>query len=188
MPAIAKNIYRAIHSPESSAIRKMFEEGIVLKKLHGETAVFDFTLGNPCLEPPAHVLRAIAEVATDKTPQTHGYMPNAGFAATRAVIAQKIAREQGLPLATTDDINDSSALGSDAVVMTSGAAGALNCVLKAFIDTEGIAGSSDGAKIAGSSDGAGTKTEVIVPAPFFCRICALCTQSRGNAKTGADKK
>ena len=38
---------------QSSWIRKMFEEGGALKKRCGAENVFDFSLGNPDLEPPA---------------------------------------------------------------------------------------------------------------------------------------
>ena len=36
----------------SSWIRKMFEEGARLRAEHGADNVFDFSLGNPNLEPP----------------------------------------------------------------------------------------------------------------------------------------
>ena len=39
----------------SSFIRKMFEEGARLKAEHGPENVFDFSLGNPNLPPPAEV-------------------------------------------------------------------------------------------------------------------------------------
>ncbi|MBF0432321.1 MAG: pyridoxal phosphate-dependent aminotransferase, partial [Fibrobacteria bacterium] len=48
--AIAKKIETFI--TRSSWIRKMFEEGAKLKAEHGATNVFDFSLGNPNLEPP----------------------------------------------------------------------------------------------------------------------------------------
>ncbi len=36
----------------SSWIRKMFEEGAKLKAQHGPENVYDFSLGNPNLDPP----------------------------------------------------------------------------------------------------------------------------------------
>ena len=43
---------------KGSFIRRMFEEGIRLKALYGPDKVYDFSLGNPDLEPPAEVLAA----------------------------------------------------------------------------------------------------------------------------------
>ena len=42
----------------SSWIRKMFEEGDRLRQLHGPDQVYDFTLGNPDLDPPECVTNA----------------------------------------------------------------------------------------------------------------------------------
>ena len=53
---------------QGSLIRKMFEEGNRLKALHGADQVFDFSLGNPDLEPPAGGPQAIRELAVDTTP------------------------------------------------------------------------------------------------------------------------
>ena len=44
---------------KSSWIRKMFEEGIRLKQEFGEENVFDLSLGNPVIEPPAEVQEAL---------------------------------------------------------------------------------------------------------------------------------
>lgn len=40
---------------KSSFIRAMFEEGNRLKAIYGEENVFDFSIGNPEMEPPAEV-------------------------------------------------------------------------------------------------------------------------------------
>ena len=121
-------------SSGSSAIRKMFEEGIELKKIHGEDNVFDFSLGNPDLDPPQEVVSAIKEVAEDTSHGAHGYMPNAGYAEAREAMAKKVSQEQNLEVPPQN------------IVMTAGAASALNCVLKSILD---------------SGD------EIVVPAPFF---------------------
>ena len=47
---IAKKI--EIMLSKSSWIRKMFEEGARLKAKHGADGVYDFSLGNPNLQPP----------------------------------------------------------------------------------------------------------------------------------------
>lgn len=131
---IAHHIQEMINSKGASVIRKMFEEGIVLKKEHGEDNVFDFTLGNPDLDPPEKVIKAIQEEAKDTSHGCHGYMPNAGYPFVREAIAQKITKEQGVAVSGSN------------VIMTVGAASALNCVFKSILNPG---------------------DEVIVPAPFF---------------------
>ncbi len=106
----------------SSWIRRMFEIGIQLRKERGAENVFDFSLGNPEVEPPAAVLQALRQVVSESRPRSHGYMPNAGFPETRAAIARNLTERTGLPF-TADDI-----------LMTTGAAGAINTVLKAVLD------------------------------------------------------
>lgn len=119
---ISQNIKGLMESPSAGVIRKMFEEGALLKKKYGAENVFDFSLGNPDLEPPEEVSAAEKSVAADDTPGRHGYMPNAGYPETRAAMAEKTAQEQGV------------AVGAENVVMSVGAAGALNTVLKALLN------------------------------------------------------
>ncbi len=106
----------------SSWIRKMFDEGARLKAEFGDDAVFDFSLGNPVEEPSARVVSVIKEVAADTTPGGHRYMPNGGYPAVREAVAQALASRSGLPFTGAD------------VVMTVGAGGGLNVVLKALLD------------------------------------------------------
>ncbi len=105
-----------------SAIRKMFEEGNRLKAIYGADNVFDFSIGNPDLEPPKEVIAALKDLANNPTPGMHGYMSNSGFESTRAIIAKKRSEESGL---TID---------SNAVCMTVGAAAAMNDVLHSILD------------------------------------------------------
>ncbi|MBC8285920.1 MAG: pyridoxal phosphate-dependent aminotransferase [Nitrospinae bacterium] len=106
----------------SSWIRKMFEEGIRLKKEFGEENVFDLSLGNPVIEPPDEVRKALIESARDESPGLHRYMPNAGFADVRAAIAESLSPECKVVLSAND------------VVMVCGAAGGLNITLKTLLD------------------------------------------------------
>jgi aspartate aminotransferase len=106
----------------SSWIRRMFEIGIQLRKERGAENVFDFSLGNPEVEPPAAVLDALRQVVSESRPHAHGYMPNAGFPEARAAIARNLAERTGLPFSAED------------IVMTNGAAGAINTILKAVLD------------------------------------------------------
>jgi aspartate aminotransferase len=125
---IVESIQRA------SWIRKMFEEGARLKKEHGATNVFDFSLGNPNVEPSEGLQKAFLEAASDMTPGVHAYMPNAGFPAVRAAVAQRISEDEGVELTENH------------VVMTVGAGGALNVVLKTILNPG---------------------DEIVVPKPFF---------------------
>ena len=77
--AIAPHIKELMNSKDASVIRKMFEEGALLKKEFGEDKVYDFSIGNPDLEPPEAVVQEIVSVAQNQQKGCHGYMPNAGY-------------------------------------------------------------------------------------------------------------
>jgi aspartate aminotransferase len=108
----------------SSWIRRMFEEGNRLRAQHGKDAVIDLSLGNPELEPPRAFFDALrAAVEEDAVrPGLHRYMPNVGFAETRAAVAVQLSAESGL------------AVEADDVVMSVGAAGGLNVVMKSILE------------------------------------------------------
>ncbi len=106
----------------ASWIRRMFEEGVRLKRERGADKIFDFSLGNPDVEPPAEVLEALRRVVARNIPGSHGYMPNPGYPAVRETIALKLQRETGLEFTAED------------VFMTVGAAGACNVILKSILD------------------------------------------------------
>ncbi|MEJ2202210.1 MAG: hypothetical protein P8X63_14510 [Desulfuromonadaceae bacterium] len=53
---------------KASWIRKMFEEGARLSKLHGAENVFDFTIGNPAVEPPPAFHRELLQLANHPLP------------------------------------------------------------------------------------------------------------------------
>ena len=118
--AIARKIKASIS--KSSMIRKMFEEGAILKKKYGADKVYDFSLGNPNIEPPDEFKKELINLAAEMIPMKHGYAPNAGFAETRQAIAEKINRTQNLKLT------------ADNVIMSCGAAGALNVIFKSLLD------------------------------------------------------
>ena len=73
----------------------MFEIGVRLRQERGAENVFDFSLGNPDVEPPAAVLETLRRVAASDSPHSHGYMPNAGFPDVRASIARGLAADRG---------------------------------------------------------------------------------------------
>lgn len=118
----------------SSWIRKMFEEGAKLKARFGDDSVFDFSLGNPDLPPPPEFSRTLSGLADNEAPGVHAYMPNGGYPFVREAVAGRISAEQGVTLTQEE------------MLMTCGAAGGLNVVLKALLDPG---------------------DEVIILAPFF---------------------
>jgi aspartate aminotransferase len=106
----------------ASWIRKMFEEGEVLRQQFGAENVYDFTLGNPDVEPPKEFNDAFLALAQSPIPGMHRYMNNAGYIETRNAVARALSAASDLP------VNGSQ------VVMTCGAGGALNVVLKTILN------------------------------------------------------
>ena len=106
----------------ASWVRRMFEVGDELKRIHGEENVYDFSLGNPNLEPPSSLKKALKELAEHPITGMHRYMPNNGYRETRRAIAEYIKEESELPFTENH------------IVMTVGAAGGLNVTFKALLD------------------------------------------------------
>lgn len=119
---------------KSSWIRRMFEQGNILKAKYGPENVFDFSLGNPNLEPPARFREVLLGLIDDRRPGQHGYMPNAGYTESRSAVAAYLSGISTVK-PTADD-----------VIMTVGAGGGLNVVLKTILDPG---------------------DEVIIPKPYF---------------------
>jgi aspartate aminotransferase len=130
--AVAKKIDGFMKA--GSFIRKMFEDGVRLKREYGEKNVFDFSLGNPNLEPPREFKDGLRDIAFSNTPGMHKYMQNAGYAEARAAVARELNAAQG------------AGVSEDEIIMTCGAGGALNVILKTILDPG---------------------DEVVSPAPFF---------------------
>jgi aspartate aminotransferase len=112
----------------------MFEQGNILKAKYGPENVFDFSLGNPNLEPPARFREVLLGLIDDRRPGQHGYMPNAGYTESRSAVAAYLSGISTVK-PTADD-----------VIMTVGAGGGLNVVLKTILDPG---------------------DEVIIPKPYF---------------------
>ena len=129
---VSKRVEAAIE--KSSWIRKMFEEGNARKAKFGPENVFDFSLGNPNLEPPLRFKQVLQELAKDQRPGQHAYMPNAGLVETRQVVAGYLSKY------------NKQTFSSDNIVMTVGAGGALNVVLKTVLNPG---------------------EEVVIPSPYF---------------------
>lgn len=109
-------------SEKSSWIRKMFEEGAKLKAEFGSDQVFDFSLGNPDVPPPPKFHEIMVETAAEELPGQHAYMPNGGLPWVREAIAARMSTEQGIAVNAGD------------MLMSCGAAGAINVVMKALLN------------------------------------------------------
>lgn len=132
----------------SSVTRAMFEEGNKLAKQYGRENVFDFSLGNPNVEPPKEINEAIIDIVENENPNlVHGYMSNSGYEDVRGTIADSLNRR----------FNTSYTY--DNLIMTVGAAGALNVIFKALLDPE---------------------DEVIVFAPYFSEYRNYITNYDGK--------
>lgn len=132
---------------KSSLIRKMFEEGKRLKDLYGPENVFDFSLGNPALQPPQELLDALVKYAPQK--DVHRYMLNVGYADVRERIAAHHSKTSKVEIKANN------------IVMSVGAAGGLNVVLKSLLNPE---------------------DEVIVLAPYFVDYLFYIKNYRGIPK------
>ena len=107
----------------SSVIRAMFEEGKRLAEIYGAENVYDYSLGNPSVEPPARIKEALIDVLNEENPnKVHGYMNNSGYEDVRERIALSINEKHGT------NYNASN------IVMTVGAAGGLNVILKSLLN------------------------------------------------------
>jgi aspartate aminotransferase len=100
--------------------RRMFELAAQMR-LDGQP-VYDLSLGNPSLEPPAIWREAIRGLLEDEPTGMHRYMTNSGYPEVRAFIAQREAARYGVEFAPQD------------VTMTVGAAGGLNVLFRAMLD------------------------------------------------------
>jgi aspartate aminotransferase len=107
---------------KGSWIRKMFEEGIALKQQYGEENVFDLSLGNPVMNPPERFYTELKKISENPINGMHRYMPNAGLTETRSAVAKGLSNETGLSFTSNE------------IVMTCGAGGALNVVMKTLLD------------------------------------------------------
>ena len=118
--SISNNVRR--RTIEGSWIRRMFEEGSLLKKRFGEDNVFDLSIGNPVVEPPPEFKVELRRIANSPEMGMHRYMENAGYPGTRSAVAQQMSADTTIKFSMND------------IVMTCGAAGAINVILKTILD------------------------------------------------------
>lgn len=131
----------------SSWIRQMFEQGAKLAEQFGAENVYDYSLGNPYAEPPAEVIESLKKHILSGEEGLHKYMNNAGYPEVRQKIADLLQKESGVHLTSNN------------VVMTVGAAGGLNVVLKSLLNPG---------------------EEVIVFAPYFVEYNSYADNSGGK--------
>lgn len=107
----------------SSVIRAMFEEGKIMAAKYGKENVYDFSLGNPSVEPPAEVKQAMLDIINEEEPNyLHGYMNNSGYEDVRQTIAESLNQRFDTKFSEKN------------IVMTVGAAGGLNVALKTLMN------------------------------------------------------
>ncbi len=114
--------YIAESMDKASFIRKMFEQGSQLRAKFGAENVFDFSIGNPDLDPPAEFFTAARELIAEAGKGMHGYMPNAGFPDVREAVALSVSAQQAVEVNGTH------------TVMTCGAAGGMNIIFKTILN------------------------------------------------------
>lgn len=120
---IAKKMIKYVEG--SSVTRAMFEEGKKMAAKYGAENVYDFSLGNPSVEPPRAVKEQMIAVLNEEKPnKVHGYMSNAGFEEVREAIALSLNKKFGTQFHQKN------------IIMTVGAAGGLNTILKTLLDPE----------------------------------------------------
>lgn len=117
---ISKSVQEALK--RASWIRQMFEQGTRLKEEFGKDGIFDFTLGNPHTAPPQEFVDQLRALANGPQDEIHRYMPNAGWPHVREKIAAELTTRTEIPYS------------GDRIVMTVGAGGALNVLLKSLLD------------------------------------------------------
>jgi len=135
----------------ASMIRKMFEEGIRMREKYGADNVFDFSLGNPDVPPPLAVKETLINLINSET-TSHGYMPNPGYPNVRQAVADYLNKEYSVGLTP------------DLIVMTVGAAGALNDVIRALMNPG---------------------EDILTPAPYFVGYDQYAFVAGVNLKTVA---
>jgi aspartate aminotransferase len=144
---IAEQMVKLVEGME--VVKEMFEEGARLKAEHGPDKVFDFSLGNPDVPPPPEFKKVLRELVNDES-LGHGYTPNPGHPRVRQALADYLSGEHHMKFTP------------ELIVMTVGAAGALNNIFRALVDPG---------------------EEILVPSPYFVGYAHYATMSNAVIKT-----
>ena len=120
-----------------SVIRKMYMYGLGRAAQIGAENVFDYSLGNPSVAPPAEYTDALVDLVRNENPLlVHGYSPNVGMMAMRQAVADDLNARFGTSYTVKN------------IFPTVSAAGAIAHALRAVVTPE-------------------LKQNVITFAPFF---------------------
>ena len=107
----------------NSVIRALFEEGKEMAREVGAENVYDFSLGNPSVPAPEAVRASMKQILDNENSlYVHGYMSNAGYEEVRAAVANSLNERFGTDFEW------------EGILMTVGAAGGLNVVLRTLLD------------------------------------------------------
>ncbi len=118
---IAKRLRESLDS--SICIRDIFEEGKKLADIYGRENIFNFSIGNPSVDPPAIVNESMKKILDTEDPLTlHGYSANVGYPDVRAHIAEYLNETYGCHY------------DENGIAMTSGAAAALTILCNTLLD------------------------------------------------------
>lgn len=105
-----------------STIRELFEYGKAARMKNGDDKVFDFSLGNPSVPPPAAVLDEAERIMKEEDPCVlHGYSSAQGDRAVREAVSADLSSRYG------------AVIDPDRIYMTCGAAASLCIALRALI-------------------------------------------------------
>ena len=108
---------------EKDVIFEIFQYATERAKVVGAENIYDFSLGNPNVPAPVQVKEAIIEEAEKEDPIVlHGYMSNAGYEDVRQAVAESINKKFD------------TAFSAKNIIMTVGAAGGLNVILKTLLN------------------------------------------------------
>ena len=118
---ISEKMRRLIQDQEGWT-RKMFEEGLQMKRTLGEDMVYDFSLGNPDTEPPERLQKSLVDMLMHTKPGMHRYMENPGYLEVRRKIADYLTLHHGLPFTEKH------------VFMSVGCAGGINILFKSMLN------------------------------------------------------
>lgn len=108
-----------------SVIRECFEYSKQRAAVIGAENVFDFSIGNPSVPPPAEVDKAIVDIMENLNPiAAHGYPSAEGDPAVRAKIAENLNKKYGTDYTVGN------------IFMTTGAAAALGICFNSLTDRD----------------------------------------------------
>ncbi|SDB05987.1 pyridoxal phosphate-dependent aminotransferase [Eubacterium oxidoreducens] len=118
---ISKRMQKSLE--EAISIRDIFEEGKKLAAIYGKENIFDFSIGNPSVEPPAIVNDTMKEILDTQAPLAlHGYPSNVGHPEVRQCVADYLNGKYA------------ASYGVENICMTSGAACAIALLCNTLLD------------------------------------------------------